>query len=219
MGKGNRKKKAQRARVSDVDDDDDDDGNNKVSSTTQAIEPEDDLTSKTDAQSDHDPEDDWPPGWSDTKKREISPAQWPLNSEQWSLFKKLLKNMGKEKNPTPGSIAKMIGGAGIWDVSHPKWQLERRTGIGNYFHPDKVRLLIEESRKHGVKIDDTFKEELLRLANEAFSGEVTDNLLSEGIDVAQSATARTARKRRRLCKILERRRRRYSARAKRGNLP
>jgi hypothetical protein len=179
MGKGKRAKRAQQARVSDADDDD-----SKVSSNTRAIEPKDVSTSEPNAQSDHDKEDNWPPGWSDTKKREISPAQWPLNSEQFSLFKRLLEKMGKAKDPTPGSIAKMIGGAGIWDVSHPKWKLEGRTGIGYHFHPDKVMLLIEESRKHGVKINDTLKEELVKLATAAFQGKVTDNVLSEGTDVA-----------------------------------
>jgi hypothetical protein len=170
MGKGKNKRRAQQARVSDNDD-------SKPSSTTRAIEPEDVSTSEVNAQSYYKSEDNWPPGWSDTKKGEISPAQWPLNSDQWTLFNKLLVKMGKAKNPTPGSIAKMIGGAGIWDVSHPKWKLEGRKGIGHYFHPDKVLLLIEESRKHGVKINDTFKEDLLSLATTAFQGEVTDNVV------------------------------------------
>jgi hypothetical protein len=221
---GKRSKKIRQARVSDADDDED-----KVSSTT----PKNVSTSKTNVQSDHDPEDNvqsdhdpednWPPGWSDTKKRQISPAQWPLNSKQWSLFEKLLKKMGKEKNPTPGSIAKMIGAAGIWDVSHPKWKIEGRTGIANDFHPDKVLLLIGDSRKHGVKINDSFKEELLNLATAAYQGEVIDNVLSEGTDVAQSAIAATKTKRgmkfRRLCNISETQRKRYLVRAIRGNLP
>lgn len=230
MGK-RKKNKALQARVSDADDDDD----RRVPSSTPAITHRDDPPTEQDAQSHHNLEDNWPPGWSGTKKREISPAQWPLNSEQLSRYVKLLKKMGQAKKPTPGSIAKMIGAAGIWDVSHPKWKLEGPKGIAYHFHPDKVTLLVNESRKAGVKINDTFKDELLRLATTAFQGEVTDDVLTEGTDISQSATTigkrtrptgRTGRPHERSrvrtsrpCRDSERQRRRYSVEGRTRSLP
>ncbi|ERF69425.1 hypothetical protein EPUS_09428 [Endocarpon pusillum Z07020] len=134
--------KAQQARVSDADND---------------SRPENPIS-----------DDNWPPGWSEKQKRDTDPAQWPFSEDQLSKLPILMQQLGKVKSPTPGKIAKLIGDAEVWDVSHPKWKLEGRKGIGYQFHPDRIRRRIEESRKCGLMVDDAAEQELVKLATAAF---------------------------------------------------
>lgn len=164
-------------------------------------------------------DDNWPPGWSEKQKRDTDPVKWPLTKDQMSKLKILMQKLGKVKKPTPGKIAKLIGDAEVWDVSHPKWKLEGRKGIGYHFHPDKIRRQIEESRNCGLMVNDDDEEELLNLATVTFqSGSPVRNMLRSITDIAQTAMTRLMGRRRPHYRISAGLRRRFLGRTTLGNL-
>lgn len=142
-----------------------------ISDAKTKTQPYQTTVSENESTENTDEDDSWPPGWSESKKQNTDPTQWPLTKDEVSRLKTLLERLGKQKKPTPSSIAKLIGKAGVWDVTHPMWKLEGRKGIGNHVHPDKVSQHINTSRKHGVIISSSEEDDLKKLATTAFQGE------------------------------------------------